>query len=87
MDETTFHYSIACSSPGCPEIPRYRIAAPWSDGPLREWKNYGLACESHRQALLARALAHRESLAMREDEQVGPVEVIELPRLSEPVHK
>jgi hypothetical protein len=78
MDETTFHYTISCSSPGCSESPRYKIAAPWSDGPLRELKNYGLACEQHREALLARALTHRESLAVRDDEQVGPVEVFEL---------
>jgi hypothetical protein len=84
MDETTFHYSITCSSPGCAEAPRYRIAACWSDGPLREWKNYGLSCEGHRDALVARARGHRESLAVRDDEQVGPVEVIELLRASEP---
>ena len=82
MDEAAFHYRISCLSPGCPEPPRYKIAAPWSDGPLRELKNYGLACEQHRESLLARALSHRESLAVRDDEQVGPVEVIELPRLS-----
>jgi hypothetical protein len=80
MDETTFHYSIPCSTPGCPDAPRYKIAAPWSDGPLREWKNYGLACERHRDAMLARALAQRERLATRDDEQVGPVEVFEMTR-------
>jgi hypothetical protein len=74
MDETTFHYEALCSSPGCPEAPRYRIAAPWSHGPLHELKNYGLACERHRDSLLARAREHRESLAVRDDEQVGPVE-------------
>jgi len=84
MDEPTFHYSIACSSPGCSEAPRYKIAAAWSDGPLRELKNYGLACERHRESLLARALGQRERLAVRDDEQIGPVEVFELPRLSDP---
>ncbi len=63
------------------------IAAPWSDGPLREWKNYGLACESHRDALVARATSRRESLAVRDDEQVGPVEVFELPRLAGSVNR
>jgi hypothetical protein len=80
MDESTFRYAISCSSPGCSEPPRYRIVAPWSDGPLRELKNYGLACEHHRRSLLERALANRERLATRDDEQVGPVEVVELPR-------
>ena len=93
MDETTFHYSIACSTPDCAEAPRYKIAALWSDGPLHELKNYGLACERHRDSLLARARSHHAGLAMRDDEVVGPVEVFslvpghrdgQLPRLSEP---
>ncbi len=93
MDETTFHYSIACSSPGCAEAPRYKIAAPWSHGPLRELKNYGLACERHLGPLLDRARDHHGKLAMRDDEVVGPVEVFslvpghrdgQLPRLTEP---
>jgi hypothetical protein len=78
MDEPTFHYSISCSTPGCAEPPRYKIAAPWSDGPLRELKNYGLACERHRDSLLTRAVSRHQSVAIRDDEQVGPVEVIEL---------
>jgi hypothetical protein len=78
MDETTFRYAAACSSPGCPEAPRYKIAAPWSHGPLRELKSYGLACELHRVALLARAEEHRQALAVRDDELVGPVEVFPL---------
>ena len=76
MDEPQFHYDAACMSPGCREAPRYKIVAPWSDGPLRELKNYGLACERHRDAIHERALAQRERLAMRDDEQVGPVEII-----------
>ncbi len=79
MDEPTFHYSKTCSTPGCTAPPRYKVAAPWSDGPLRELKNYGLACEGHCEALLARARAQHEVVAMRDDEQVGPVQVIELP--------
>ena len=80
MDEPTFHYSITCSAPGCSVAPRYKIAAPWSDGPLRELKNYGLACKEHRDSLLNRALTSRERLAVRDDEQIGPVEVIDLVR-------
>ena len=80
MDDPTFRYSATCTNPGCSAPPRYKIAAPWSDGPLRELKNYGLACELHRQTLLDRALARRERLAVRDDEQIGPVEVIDLAR-------
>jgi hypothetical protein len=78
VDEPTFHYSVPCSTPGCSAAPRYKIAAPWSDGPLRELKNYGLCCEEHRESLLKRALTQRERLAVRDDEQIGPVEVIDL---------
>ncbi len=78
MDEPTFRYSKTCSTPGCLEPPRYKIAAPWSDGPLRELKNYGLACEAHLEALLTRARGQHERVAMRDDEQVGPVQVFEL---------
>jgi hypothetical protein len=78
MDEATFQYRAACSSPGCLEPPRYKIAAPWSHGPIHELKSYGLACEQHRQALLARAEGHRQALAVRDDELVGPVEVFPL---------
>ena len=80
MDETTFLYAASCSSPGCLESPRYKIAALWSHGPLQELKNYGLACEAHRDSLLDRARGHRETLAVRDDEQVGPVEVFPFAR-------
>ena len=80
MDATTpFRYAAACSSPGCPEAPRFKIAAPWSHGPIRELKGYGLACERHLEALLARAEEHRRGLAIRDDEEVGPVEAFQLP--------
>jgi hypothetical protein len=79
MDEAPFRYVATCSSPGCEDQPRYKIAAPWSNGPLRELKEYGLACQRHLDALLARAEGHRQVLGMREDEEVGPVEVFPLP--------
>ncbi len=41
--------------PGCDRPPTCKIAASWSYGPLRERKNYGLACDHHRDALLALA--------------------------------
>lgn len=84
MDETTFRYATECSAPGCPTPARFKIAAPWSHGPLRELKNYGLACEEHRTALLDRGRRHREGLAVGEDETVGPVEVFELPGSLDP---
>ena len=93
MDEITFHYTASCSFSACTETPRYKIAAPWSHGPLRELKNYGLACDRHREALLTRARKHREGLAVGDEEAVGPVAVfslipghrdVELPCLPDP---
>jgi hypothetical protein len=78
MDETIFRYATACTFPGCPSPPRYKVAASWSYGPLRELKNYGLACPEHLDLLLDRARQHRESLAVGDDETVGPVEIYEL---------
>lgn len=77
MDESTFRYATACHCAGCPDPPRFQVAAPWSYGPLRELKNYGLACERHREAVLDRARQHREALKVSDDETVGPVEVYE----------
>ncbi len=79
MDEPTFRYLAACSSPGCTEPAGHKIAAPWSDGPLRELKSYGLACDRHLEALRIRAEEHRSALTVRDDELVGPVEVFPLP--------
>jgi hypothetical protein len=49
------------------------VAASWSDGTSRELKNYGTACEPHRDELLARARTHRATLTLAEGEAVGPV--------------
>ncbi len=76
--ELGFHYAPACSMAGCDRPPVVKIAAFWSYGPLREFKNYGLACEEHREPLLALALVRRKALAVGDDEQVGPVESVPL---------
>ena len=36
------------------ELAIYKIAAAWSDGTSRELKNYGLACETHRDSVTRR---------------------------------
>ncbi len=38
-------YQIFCCTPGCKHPARYKIAARWSDGVVKELKNYGLCCE------------------------------------------
>ena len=73
-----FHYAPACSMADCDRSPVAKIAASWSYGPLRELKNYALACEAHREPLLALARVRREALAVGDDEQVGPVEAVPL---------
>jgi hypothetical protein len=78
MDEKIFRHATTCSYPCCPNPPRYKVAASWSYGPLRELKNYGLACEQHRDVLLDRARQNRERLAVGDDETVGPVEIHDL---------
>ncbi len=79
MEEPTFHYVTTCSFPGCQASPRFKVAAAWSYGKLRELKNYGLACESHVEALVEEAKRRREGLTLGDDEALGPVEAFELP--------
>ena len=73
-----FDYTPICSAAGCGAEAIYKIAAPWSDGKSRELKNYGLACESHRDSQLARGKIHREGLRLAEGESVGPTGVYRL---------
>src|SRR6266446_109046 len=39
-------YTVCCSTPDCGALARYKVAARWSDGQIRELKTYGLACEA-----------------------------------------
>ncbi len=78
QDEITFDYQPECSIPGCGHEAQYKVAAPWSDGTSRELKNYGIACETHLDDLLARARRHRKSLRLAEGESVGEVSVYPL---------
>jgi hypothetical protein len=73
MEKTTFRHEPTCSAPQCDAPAVYKVAAPWSNGTSRELKNYGLACEAHRDSLLALAQIHRQGLKLAEGETVGPV--------------
>lgn len=77
-DTQTFHYQPKCSAPQCNQPAAYKVAAPWSNGTSHELKNYGLACEEHRDSQLARAQLHREGLALAEGETVGSVGLYKL---------
>ena len=78
MAESVFPYRPTCSDPGCTEPAVYKVGAVWSDGTSRELKNYGLACEAHRQSQLERARSHRDGLRLAEGETVGPVSLFVL---------
>ena len=78
MEKMKFQYIPTCSTPKCGQPAVYKIAAPWSNGTSRELKNYGLACEAHRDSQLALAQLHREDLKLAEGETVGPVGLYKL---------
>lgn len=73
-----FHYQPMCSAPNCGKAAVFKVAAPWSNGTSHELKNYGLACEIHRDSQLARAQLNRNDLALAEGESVGAVGLYEL---------
>jgi hypothetical protein len=90
MESKAFQYQATCTAANCTKPAVYKVAAPWSNGTSRELKNYGLACEEHRDAQLATAQAHRKGLKLAEGETVGQVGLykvipgkrdVELPRL------
>jgi hypothetical protein len=78
MEKKAFHYQPTCSAANCDKPAAYKIAAPWSSGASRELKNYGLACEAHRDSQLALAQAHRNDLKLADGESVGQVGVYQL---------
>jgi hypothetical protein len=73
--EPQFRYRPACCWAGCEAPALFKIAATWSGGSSRELKNYGLACEEHRDPLFAAARRNRDRLKLAEDESVGPLEL------------
>jgi hypothetical protein len=73
--ERVFRYQPACGAPGCQALAVYKVAAAWSDGTSRELKNYGLACEAHRDSQLARARDDHRGLRLADGETVGAVEL------------
>jgi hypothetical protein len=73
METREFHYQPMCSAPHCGQAAIYKVAAPWSNGTSHELKNYGLACDAHRNSQLALAQLHRQGLTLAEGETVGTV--------------
>jgi hypothetical protein len=73
MEKNAFQYQPTCSASNCNNPAVYKVAAPWSNGTSRELKNYGLACEAHRDSQLALAQMHRKDLKLADGETVGQV--------------
>ena len=78
MESKPFRYQPTCSALHCTNPARFKLAAPWSNGSSHELKNYGLACEEHKDALLARARVHRQGVTLAEGETLGTVGVYTL---------
>jgi hypothetical protein len=78
METKAFKYQPTCSAPNCGKPAVFKVAAPWSNGTSRELKNYGLACEDHRDSQLALAQLHRRDLKLAEGETVGQVGLYQL---------
>ncbi|MDR3634883.1 MAG: hypothetical protein P4L84_13850 [Isosphaeraceae bacterium] len=85
-DEKQFHYQPTCSAPDCGQPAVYKVAAPWSSGSSRELKNYGLACEVHRDSQLARGMTHQQGLVLADGETVGKVGLYRLEPGKRDVH-
>lgn len=78
MHFESFQYTPACQFAGCPRPAAYKVAAAWSDGTFQELKTYALACEEHRDALLAHARRRRACLRLDDGERVDDVAVYRL---------
>ncbi len=77
-DFETFDYEPQCSYPECERPAIYKVAAPWTNGTVRELKTYGMSCSGHRTSILARGRSHREGLLLAEGESVGRVGLYQL---------
>ena len=78
MEIKPFHYQPKCYAPQCGQPAVYKVAAPWSNGTSHELKNYGLACDAHRDSQLALAQIHRQGLSLGEGETLGTVGLYKL---------
>jgi hypothetical protein len=78
MGANPFRYQPRCSAANCDRPAVYKVAAPWSNGTSHELKNYGLACEAHRDSQLARAQLHSQGLTLAEGETLGAVGLYKL---------
>ena len=72
-DDKAFQYTPKCSTPRCGKPAAFKVAAPWSNGTSHELKNYGLACETHRDSQLALAKLHSQGHVLADGETLGGV--------------
>ncbi len=77
MAHEPFRYEPTCSVTGCDRPARYKVAALWSNGNVSELKNYGLACEAHRESQVDRARRSRQGVHLADGETLGDLGVYE----------
>ena len=78
METPPFHHQPMCYAEGCEHPAIYKIAAPWTDGTVKELKTYGLVCNAHRAELLTAARERRKGLRTADGESLGEVGLYQL---------
>jgi hypothetical protein len=71
-------YPVRCTTPGCVEAARYKIAARWSDGVTHELKTYALSCTACLAEAFARSRAKQAACRLAAGETLESPGVYEL---------
>ena len=73
-----YHYTPVCDVEGCDQPAIYKVAAPWTDGTLKELRNYGVYCSCHSEGQLDRARDRQAKVKLGAGEKVGTMRLYEL---------
>jgi hypothetical protein len=66
---------VTCSMPNCQKPVQYKLGAPWSDGSVRELKNYGLSCAAHVGELFRAAETRRAQYQPARGETIDKIHI------------
>lgn len=72
-------YPVTCTTPACPGVARYKIAAVWSDGLKHELKTYFLSCPECLSAHYALARTKHAGCVLADGESLQAPAVYERP--------
>ena len=72
-------YPVYCTTPACPGVARYKIAAVWSDGLKHELKTYFLSCAACLPGHYAVALTKHAACVLADGETLQTPAVYERP--------